>query len=494
MRVAFDVSPLSHPLLGIGNYIRGSLGGLVEAAGGEHEVVAFAPTSVQGPDRIRAALEGIDVELRTWRLPFSHAVRTAWSSAGHPAAERLLGAFDVLHFSDWMYPPQRAGVRATTIHDLVPLHHPEWTTARTRSMHGRKYRNTAETCDVVFVNSAFTGRDVTATLGVPAERIRVARPAPKPVFRPDGPGADLGAPYVLTVATLEPRKNLQVLVEAQRLLGGDVQLAVAGAEGWGEQPLLDGPGIRRLGYVPDEELARLYRGAAAVAYPSRFEGFGIPVLEAMACGVPVVVSSHESLDEASGSAALRADPDDAAAFARAIAHALGERDRLVAAGLEHVRGFSWRAVGETFLRGYAEASRVIRPEEVLVVVYRPGPEFLVALRSPERHGYWNPIAGGVEEGEEPEAAARRELAEESGLEEPLRFERIPLELGYVRPEGMRVALHGFLAEAPAAFEPVLDDEHVDYRWCSAEEAAELLSYPEPREAYAYVARLLEGEA
>ena len=356
MRIAFDVSPLSHPLLGIGNYIHGSLGGLVEAAGSEHEVVAFAPTSLRGPGRIRAALAGIDVEVRTWPLPLSHAIRTAWSGLGRPAAERLLGRFDALHFSDWMYPPQRAGVRATTIHDLVPLHHPEWVTDRTRSMHTRKYRNAAETCDAIFVNSAFTGRDVERTLGVPAERIHVARPAPKAVFRPDGPRADLGTPYVLTVATLEPRKNLQVLVEAHRLLGGDLELAVVGAEGWGEQPLLDGPGIRRLGYVSDEELARLYRGAAAAAYPSRFEGFGIPVIEAMACGVPVVVSSHESLDEASGDAAVRADPEDPAAFAAGIERALAERDRLVSLGLTHVATLSWRAVGETFLRGYRSAA------------------------------------------------------------------------------------------------------------------------------------------
>jgi len=355
VRIAFDVSPLSHPLLGIGNYMQGSLEGLVEVSAGKHEIVAFAPTSLRGPDRIRTALAGIDVELRTWRLPFSHALRTGWSMARHPAAERLIGHFDVLHFSDWMYPPQRGGVRATTIHDLVPLHHPEWTTARTRSMHGRKYRNAAATCDVVFVNSDFTGRDVIETLGVAPERVRVARPAAKGVFRADGLAADLGSRYILTVATLEPRKNLQTLVEAHRILDGDILLAVVGAEGWGEQPLLDDSRIRRLGYVSDEELARLYRGAAVAAYPSRFEGFGIPVIEAMACGVPVVVSSHDSLDEASGQAAVRADPDDPGAIAAAIERALAERERLVGAGLEHSRRFIWRAVGETFLRGYEEA-------------------------------------------------------------------------------------------------------------------------------------------
>ena len=357
MRIAFDVSPLSHPLLGIGNYIRGSLAGLVEVAGDEHEVVAFAPTSIRGPERIRAALAGIDVELRTWRLPYSHALRTAWSELGRPSAERLLGRLDVLHYSDWMFPPQRGGVRATTIHDLVPLHHPEWTTARTRSMHTRKYRNATRTCDVVFVNSEYTGSDVVETLGVDPERVKVARPAVKEVFRPDGPAADLGAPYGLTVATLEPRKNLQTLVQAHRLHDGDLLLAVVGAEGWGEQPFLDDPRIRRLGFVSDDELARLYRGAAVTVYPSRFEGFGIPVLEAMACGCPVVSSSHASLDEASGTAAVRADPEDPAAIAAAIEQALGDRERLAAAGLEHAEGFTWRAVGEIFLRGYEEAAR-----------------------------------------------------------------------------------------------------------------------------------------
>ncbi len=357
MRIVYDVSPLSHPLTGVGNYVRGSLAGLVEAAGGEHEIVAFAPTSPAGRKAIPRALAGIDVELRLVPLPFSQRWRDAWSRLGRPPLERVVGELDVFHFSDWMYPPQAGGVRATTVHDLVPLRHPEWVTEKTRAMHGAKYTNAARTCDVVFVNSAYTGRDVVDRLGVSAERVKVAHPGVKDAFRPEGERADLGRPYVLTVATLEPRKNLSTLVEAHRQLESPLLLAVVGGTGWGDQPELRSPDVVRLGFVSDDELARLYRGAAVAVYPSRFEGFGMPITEAMACGVPVVASSHASMDEASGDAAIRADPDDPAAIAAAIEEALERRDELVPRGLEHARRFTWRAAGETFLAGYEEARR-----------------------------------------------------------------------------------------------------------------------------------------
>src|SRR5439155_20462562 len=128
---------------------------------------------------------------------------------------------------------------------------------------------------------------------------------------------------------------------------GRCWLAVAGAKGGGEQPALDAARIVRLGRPTDAELAALYRGAAVVAYPSRFEGFGIPIVEAMASGVPVVASSHPSLDEAAGDAALRADPDDAGAWANALAEAVERRSELVERGIEHARQFTWRGVGET---------------------------------------------------------------------------------------------------------------------------------------------------
>jgi len=135
-------------------------------------------------------------------------------------------------------------------------------------------------------------------------------------------------------------------------------------------------------------------------------------------------------------------------------------------------------------------------EEVLLVVYRPGPSFLVLLRSPESHGYWHLVAGGIEEGEAPDAAALRELGEETGLLQPVSFAPIPLELGY-RPadDDATVTLHPYSVEVEPDWEPVLNEEHVEYRWCSQAQAEELLEYPEPVDALRAVSRRqLEDDA
>jgi len=340
VRIAYDVTPLSHPRTGVGNYILGALKGMAEAADGAHELVAFGPVSIRGRKLLDSALDDLPIERRIATVPFGHAVRTAWTRLGRPPAERFVGDADVLHFTDWMVPPGRPRVRATMIHDLGPLRYPERLHPRTVRMHTATAR-AAASCDVVFTNADYTANDVVEQLGIPRERIRVAYPGVDARYKPDGDRHDTGRPYVFTTATEDWRKNREVVEGALTLLGGDLTLLSLGQGG--------------RGYVPDQELPALYRGAAVFVYPSRFEGFGIPVIEAMACGVPCVVSSHASLDEASGDAAVRADPESPDSFAEGIARALAERKELVARGLAHARRFNWLETGRVHLQSYADA-------------------------------------------------------------------------------------------------------------------------------------------
>jgi glycosyltransferase involved in cell wall biosynthesis len=340
VRIAYDVTPLSHPRTGVGNYILGALKGMVEAADGSHELLAFGPVSIRGRRLLEAALADLTIERHIVTVPFAHAVRTAWSRLGRPPAERFLRAADVLHFTDWMVPPGRPRVRATMIHDLGPLRYPERLHPRTVRMHTATAR-AAASCDVVFTNAEYTATDVVERLGIPRERIRVAYPGVDARYRPDGERYETRRPYVFTTATEDWRKNRGVVEAALTVRGSDLALLSLGHAG--------------RGYVADEELPALYRGAEVFVYPSRFEGFGIPIIEAMACGVPCVVSSHPSLDEACGDAAVRADPESPEAFAEAIGRALAERDLLVSRGLVHAGRFSWLETGRVHLRSYADA-------------------------------------------------------------------------------------------------------------------------------------------
>ena len=185
--------------------------------------------------------------------------------------------------------------------------------------------------------SAFTRDELTELLGVSADRVRVVGNGVDPVFTASGPAAS--GDYVLAVGTLEPRKNLVRTVEAARIAG--VELRVVGARGWGG---IEVPGWA--GWVDDEELAALYRGARCLVFPSLYEGFGIPVLEAMACGTPVVTSASGATEEVAGGAAVLVDPLDVDAIAAGIEEAGVRHDELRALGLERAKAYSWTAVGD----------------------------------------------------------------------------------------------------------------------------------------------------
>src|SRR5205823_1291073 len=158
---------------------------------------------------------------------------------------------------------------------------------------------------------------------------------------------------VLAVGTLEPRKNLARLAEATRRLG--VELRVAGAPGWGRVEV-GADAVRSLGRVSDEELARLYRGARCLAYPSLYEGFGIPIVEAMASGTPVVTSSGGATEEVAGGAAVLVDPLDPASIATGIEEAESRRGELTRAGLARAGAFDWAGTARLTVEVYREAA------------------------------------------------------------------------------------------------------------------------------------------
>jgi glycosyltransferase involved in cell wall biosynthesis len=346
VRIVVDATPLTVQRSGIGNYIRGAIGGLEEAG---CEVVPFAVCSTSGRPVVQEALG--DREIRFLQVPGANVVRRAWSAAKWPRLERLVGAFDGSFLSDWWYPPQASGVRATVVHDLVPLHFPQWVTRQTRLGHRLGYRALLPTCDVIFTSSQFSADDIAGTLGIDPERIVLAPPGIDKRFALDGAATDLGRPYALAVATREPRKNLGVLVEARRQMSGGPDIALVGGEGWGEA--LEGDaGLIELGYVDDDRLPELLRGAQCLVFPSLFEGFGMPIIEAMACGCPVVASSHPSLDEAAGDAAIRFDPHDPGSLVAALDRVAAESDGLRSRGFAHARRFTWLRAGEAMKQAY----------------------------------------------------------------------------------------------------------------------------------------------
>lgn len=290
-------------------------------------------------------------------------------------------AFDVVHSVRTALPARerrRTRARAITIHDLIPLIHPEWMYP-TAAAEVRAIADSVRPEDFVIANSMATAHAVTAVLLIPPDRIIVTPlAAAKDVFYREESAARIeavkarhgfpGETYVLSLATLEPRKNLvhllqcfHRLVREERLPG--VRLVLAGASGWKTDPLfalLEEHGDLRArvtltGFVPDAELAALYSGARAFVYPSRYEGFGLPVLEAMQCGTPVITSDTTSLPEIAGDAGLLVSPIDAHALSEALVRVVTDDDLaadLGRRGRSRSALFSWDRTAEDSVRGY----------------------------------------------------------------------------------------------------------------------------------------------
>jgi glycosyltransferase involved in cell wall biosynthesis len=311
MRVGVDVSPLAQTRAGTARHVRGLLGAL---AGRDVEV---EPLSFAGSGR--AATVARD----TW-----------WYYVGLPRSARRL---DVLHCTTFRGPLRASVPFTVTLHDLALVRHPELF-PRWHRLTGRAgIGPVARAADRVLAVSEFTKREAVELLDLATEHVTVIGNAVEPRFTPGGEAS--GGSYVLAVGTLEPRKNLGRIVEAAKHAGAE--LRVVGARGWGG---VEAPGW--VGEVRDDELVELYRGARALVFPSLYEGFGIPVLEAMACGTPVVTSRGGATEEVAGGAAVLVDPLDVESIVEGIAEADSRRKELRDRGLARAAAFTWARVAE----------------------------------------------------------------------------------------------------------------------------------------------------
>jgi glycosyltransferase involved in cell wall biosynthesis len=258
---------------------------------------------------------------------------------------------DVLHCTTYRGPVHSRTPLVVTVHDIAVFRHPEAFSRWTREYCRRVVPRVLQAARLVLAVSEFTASELERVLGIAPEKIRVTPNAVDALFSPEGPSAE--GDYVLTVGTLEPRKNLMRTIDAAARLG--LELHVIGARGWGGVAAR-GDHVRWLGEVSDEELARQYRGALCLAYPSLYEGFGIPVLEAMACGTPVVTSAGGATAEVGGRAAVLVDPLDTAAIAAGIEQAVARRDALRTLGLGRARDFSWDESARITVEAYREAA------------------------------------------------------------------------------------------------------------------------------------------
>jgi glycosyltransferase involved in cell wall biosynthesis len=312
VKVAIDISPLVQTKAGTARHVRGLLGALRGRAGLDLELVTYG-----GPGRTASVLRD-----------------AVWYPSGLARRARLA---DVLHCTTFRGPTRARVPTVLTVHDLAILRHPGAFPRWHRLYGATGLRRVLRAAEAIVAVSEFTKDEVVELLGIPSERIRVIANGVDDVFTADGPRAD--GDYALAVATLEPRKNLGRVVDAARLAG--VQLRVVGARGWG--------GVEPEGWVgelPDTSLAALYRGARCVLYPSLYEGFGLPVLEAMACGAPVVTSRGTAMEEVAGGAAVLVDPLDTASIAEGIAEAERRHGELVSLGVERAAAFTWSAAAD----------------------------------------------------------------------------------------------------------------------------------------------------
>lgn len=312
----------------------------------------------------------------TQTLPHTPLVRIPLTLSAALRRRRV----DVLHVQ-YTAPPFAPCPVVATIHDLSFEHLPETFNRRSRAQLQLTVRHTARRAKQILTLSEFSRNDIIKTYNIEPERVFVTPAAAPPDFAPVTDSTELQRirttygierEYILSLGSIQPRKNLVRLIQAYsslRRLRSDLklpQLVLAGKRGWLEQEIFRAAGENELsrdilftGYVADKDLPGLYSGALCFAYPSYFEGFGLPIVEAMQCGAPVISGNRTSLPEVVGDAGILFDPFSETEIALALAKVIedsGYRDELRVKGIERARAFSWQKTARLTLQAYERAA------------------------------------------------------------------------------------------------------------------------------------------
>ena len=375
MRIGLDYTAAVWQRAGIGRYCRELVQALIELDAENEYVLFFAGSP--SPDQRRALQARFgghpNVRLRPVPIPERWLVRI-WHRLRIPLpVETFTGPLDIFHSPDFTLPPVRDANKLVQIHDLSFLRVPEHADPRLRRFLEMTVPRCVHEADLVLADSQHSKRDTVELLQVPSERVMVILGAVESSFRPVRDVKelervracyDLPESFILGLSTLEPRKNFGGLIEAfDQLLSRTSlphHLVIGGGRGWLYESIFRRVAelgleekVHFLGFVADENLTALYTLADAFAYPSFYEGFGLPVLEAMACETPVVASNASSLPEVVGEAGLMVSPTDTKGLAFALERILTDqslRDTMISHGSEQAKRFTWeRAAGQLLL-------------------------------------------------------------------------------------------------------------------------------------------------
>lgn len=379
LKVGIDVSVLRHGLAnGTAVYCFNLARALLSLPEPPRLRLFFGARASRAAEAALAELESLGGELHRAPPPWSWSPDGAWWLPLRPSMGTFLEGLDVFHLGEFHFPRGGAAPTVATVHDLTTLILPEQHVWLNRALHARRFRWIRKRAARIIVVSESTGRDLTRLLEISPERVvriyeaRGHDDGPSPAKHTHEVLARHGldeTPYVLAVGTLEPRKNQERLVRAFSELPprfDDVHLAIAGGEGWRSEGIRRAlressapERIRLLGRVPGQDLPALYAEARVFAFPSLYEGFGLPILEAMASGTPVLTSDVSSLPEVAGDAALLVDPHSTDAIRDGLERLLedaGLRGRLARRGRERERRFTWRRTAEETMAVYRQVA------------------------------------------------------------------------------------------------------------------------------------------